>query len=77
MGEKCFFFFKWVRILPEIDWYHYQSAAAPTCIIRHQTMTKTPTRGSIPSEPNMCVWGEEGTVGSDVKLHLVGVFVIV
>ena len=20
-------FFKWVRILPEIDWYHYQSAS--------------------------------------------------
>ena len=22
--EKCSFFFKWVRISPEIDWYHYQ-----------------------------------------------------
>ena len=43
--EKCFFFFKWVRISPEIDWYHYQGASpAPTCIVRHQTMTKTSTR---------------------------------
>ena len=22
-----FFFFKWVRISPEIDWYHYQGAS--------------------------------------------------
>ena len=39
--EKCFFF-KWVRISPEIDWYHYQGASLePTCIVRHQTITKT------------------------------------
>ena len=38
-------FFYWVRISPEIDWCHYQGASpAPTCIVRHQTMTKTPTR---------------------------------
>ena len=31
-----FFFFKWVRISPEIDWYHYQGAStAPTCIVCH------------------------------------------
>ena len=42
--EKCSLF-KWVRISPEIDLYHYQGAnPAYTCIIRHQTMTKTPTR---------------------------------
>ena len=39
-----FFFFKWVRISPEIDWYHYQGASpAPACIVRHQTMIKAPT----------------------------------
>ena len=39
-----FFFFKWVRILPEIDWNHHQGASpAPTCIVRHQTMIKPPT----------------------------------
>ena len=33
--EKCFFF-KWVRISPEIDWYHYQGASlAPMCIVWH------------------------------------------
>ena len=32
-----------IRILLEIDWYHYQGAStAPMCILRHQTMTKTP-----------------------------------
>ena len=51
-ARKMFFFFKWVRISPEIDWYHYQGASpAPTCIVRHQTMTKTPTRWSVTSEP--------------------------
>ena len=41
--EKCSFF-KWVRIGPEIDWYYYPGACpAPTCIVRHQTMTKTRT----------------------------------
>ena len=40
--EKCSFF-RWVRILPEIDWYHYQSASlAPTCLVQHQTLIKTP-----------------------------------
>ena len=30
---------------PEIDWYHYQGVSpAPTCVVRHQTMTKTPMR---------------------------------
>ena len=58
--EKCSFF-KRVKILQEIDWYHYQGASpALTCIIWHQTITNTPTRGSVTSEPNMCVWGEEG-----------------
>ena len=43
-ARKMFFFFKWVRISPEIDWYHYQGASpAPTCIVRHQTMIKAPT----------------------------------
>ena len=29
-------FFKWVRISPEIDWYHYQAASpALTFIVRH------------------------------------------
>ena len=54
LTRKMFFFFKWVRISPEIDWYHYQFASpAPTCIVRHQTMTKTPTRWSVTSEPSV------------------------
>ena len=36
-ARKTFFFFKQVRISPEIDWYHYQSAnAAPMAIVRHR-----------------------------------------
>ena len=43
LSKKNVLFFKWVRILPEID-YHYQGASpAPTCIVWHQTLTKTPT----------------------------------
>ena len=35
-------FFKWVRISPEIEWYHYQGACpAPTCKVQHQTLIKT------------------------------------
>ena len=38
--EKCSFFNGSV-----IDWCHYQGASqAPMCIVRHQTLTKTPTR---------------------------------
>ena len=41
--EKCSFF-KWVRISPEIDLYHYQGASpAHMCIVWHQTLIKTPT----------------------------------
>ena len=51
--EKCSFF-KWVRLSPEIDWYHYQGASpAPTCLVRNQTMTKTPTRWSVTSESSV------------------------
>ena len=40
--EKCSFFFKQVRISPEIDWYHYQNAnAAPTGIVRLRHRIKT------------------------------------
>ena len=42
-ARKMFFFFKWVRILPEIDWYHYQGASpSPLCIVRHKILIKTP-----------------------------------
>ena len=35
--------FKWVRISPEIHWFHYQGASlAPKWIFRHQTLIKTP-----------------------------------
>ena len=48
-----FFFFKQVRISPEIDWYHYQGAsAAPTRIVRHQT-NDTPFLRSVTSEPTV------------------------
>ena len=51
--EKCPFC-KWVRISPEIEWYHYQGGSpALTCIVRHQKMTKTPTRLSVTSEPSV------------------------
>ena len=54
-ARKMFFFFKWVRISPEIDWYHYQGASpAPTCIVRHQTMIKPPTSEVSHQSP---VWG--------------------
>ena len=37
----------------EIDWYHYQGAnPAPTCIVWHQTITKTPIRWNVTSEPS-------------------------
>ena len=51
--EKCSFW-KWVRTSQEIDRYHYQGASlAPMCIVWHQTMTKTPTRWSVTSEPSV------------------------
>ena len=47
------FFFKQVRISPEIDWYHYQSAnAAPTGIVWHQKKTDLFWR-SFTSEPTV------------------------
>ena len=53
-ARKMFFFLKWVRISPEIDWYHYQCASpAPTCIVRHRILIKTPTRWSVTSEPSV------------------------
>ena len=61
-----FFFNKQVRILPEIDWYHCQNAnVAPAAIIWHRIKTAA------------FFFGGGGTMGSDVTLHLVGVFVIV
>ena len=40
-------FFRWVRILPEIDWYHYQGASpAPTCIVPYElSVTSEPSEG--------------------------------
>ena len=36
---------KWVRIVPNIYWYHYQGAIpAPMEIVRHETKLTTPTR---------------------------------
>ena len=53
-ARKMLFSFKWVRISPEIDWRHYEGASpAPTCIVRHQTMTKTPSRWSVAPEPSV------------------------
>ena len=50
-------FFKQVRILPEIDWYHYQSAnAAPMAKVRDRIKTDLFIR-SVTSEP---------TVGGDI-----------
>ena len=52
-ARKMFFFFKQVRISPEIDWYHYQSAnAAPTAIVRHRIKTD-PFWRSVTSEPTV------------------------
>ena len=51
--EKCFF--KWVRISPEIDWYHYKGTIpAPTCIVRHQTLIKSPT-SKVSHQSPVCV----------------------
>ena len=51
--EFFFFFFKWVRISPEIDWYHYQSAnAAPKGTVRHRIKTDQFSR-SVTSEPTV------------------------
>ena len=50
-GKKIFF--KLVRILSEIDWYHYHSAnAAPTAIKRHRIKTDQFWR-SVTSEPTV------------------------
>ena len=52
--EKGSCFFKWVRILPEIDWYRYQGPSpALMCIVWHQTKTKTLMRWSVTSEPSV------------------------
>ena len=48
-----FLFLKFVRISPEIDWYHYQSVnAAPTAIVQHQIKTH-PFWQSVTSEPTV------------------------
>ena len=50
--EKCSLFLNGSEF--RHDWYHYQGASpAPTCIVRHQAMTKTPTRWSVTSEPSV------------------------
>ena len=58
--EKCYFF-KQVRISPEIDWYHYQSTnAAPMAIVRHRikkdrfwwSVMSEPTGGSLAKSGN-------------------------
>ena len=52
--------FKWVRISPEIDWYHYQGAClAPTLILRRQTLIKTAARFApllISTRPHFKLW---------------------
>ena len=42
-----FFFFKWVRISPEIDWYHYQGASPAL------NNDKDPYELSVTSEPSV------------------------
>ena len=55
--EKHYFFFKQVRISPEINWFHYQSGnAAPTGIVRHRIKTEQFSR-SVTSESTV---GEGG-----------------
>ena len=52
-ARRMSFFFKQVRISPEIDWYHYQSAsAAPNGIVRHRIKTDQFSR-SVTSEPTV------------------------
>ena len=54
MSWKNVFFFKRIRISLEIDWCYYQCACpAPSCIVRHQTMTKTPMRLSVTKESSV------------------------
>ena len=52
--EKCSFF-KWVRILPESDWYHFLGASpAPMCIVQHKTLKKTST-SEVSHQSPVCV----------------------
>ena len=53
------FFKKQVRISPEIDWYHYQSAnAAPTAIVLDPIKTHF---DKVSHQSPLCVcWGGEG-----------------
>ena len=61
------FYFKQVRISPEIDWYHYQSAnAAPTAIMQHRMKTD-PFLRSVTSEPT--VGGRGGL--NRIKVHYI------
>ena len=49
-----FFFFKWVRISPETDWYHYQGAKSGTYVNSPTSkIDKDPYELSITSEPSV------------------------
>ena len=41
---KMFFFLKWVRISPEIDWYHYQGAQSDIKLVQR------PLQGEVPHQ---------------------------
>ena len=41
--QMFMFIYKWVRISPQIDWYYYHGTIPESmCIVRHQTLIKTP-----------------------------------
>ena len=64
LARKMFFFFKWVRISPAIDWYHQGASPAPTCTFQHQALTNTLMRCLIRAR---CVYGRDNIMG---KAHL-------
>ena len=73
-ARKMFLFFKWVRISPEIDWYHYQGASpATTCIVHSPALNigKDPYGLSVTSKPSVGGGGQLKTLIQRTFLFLV------
>ena len=73
--QKCSFY-KLVKVLPEIDWHHYQGTSpAPTCIVRHQTLIKAPT-SEVSHQCPVCEGGQicplhfQMLIPMEPKVHL-------
>ena len=57
------------KVLPFLNGSEFQGASpAPMCIVQHQTLTKTPTRWSVTSEPSV------PSILYDIEIKTVGLY---